>query len=412
VTVVEDVTVTDELPLTGIADGEQLAFARAVSRHFHEDDDDETLRPWLDDIDVERAFVVRDGDRIVANLGAYPVDLSVPGGALLPCAGITAVGVSQTHRRRGLLRRLMTRSLDDAVERGDAVAALWASESVIYPRFGYGVSAPTWWYRIDSRDVRFLDRVDDRLVREATPDEAVARFPAIYEQVRAVRPGGVGRTPSSWHLRLAVDPPSWRDGASSRRLVHVPDRGYASYRITGDERDALPAGRVRVTELMAVDAEAEQALWQHVTAIDLTTRVDVWPRPVDDPLPWLVEDRLRLHASDSAPLYTRLLDVPRCLASRTATMATGVTLHVHDADRDQTGTYRWDADPTGGACTRTDADPEVSLDAQTLAALWLGGSSATALRRARRVEEHVPGAVARLDALVASPTAPWTPWEF
>lgn len=403
---------SDDLSLTGIADGEQLAFARAVSRHFHEDEPDDDLRQWAPAIDLERALVIRDGDHIVANLGAHPVDISVPGGQLLSCAAITAVGVAQTHRRRGLLRRLMSRSLDDAVERGDPVAALYASESVIYPRFGFGVSATNLAYRIDTRALSFRDRVDDRLVEPATPEQAEASFPAIYHQVRASRPGGVGRAPASWRLRTVVDLPSWRNGATGRRLVHVPDRGYATYRIKDDWDGNLPSGAVRVGELVASDAEAEQALWQHVTSIDLTTTVHADPRPADDALPWQVDDRLRLRAAISSPLYTRLLDIPRCLAARTSTTGSGVTLHVHDDTRDQTGTYRWDADATGAACTRTDADAEVSLDVQALAALWLGGTSASALRRARRLVEHESGAVGRLDALARTDAAPWTPWEF
>lgn len=402
----------DDLVLTGIDDDERLAFGRAVTRHFHEDESDEDLGPWLPAIDLERALVIRDGDDIVANLGAHPVDISVPGGGRLPCPGITAVGVAQTHRRRGLLRRLMTRCLDDADERGDPVAALYASESPIYPRFGFGVSATNLAYRIDTRVLSFLDPVDDRLVEPATPKQASASFPAIYEQLRATRPGGVGRTDQGWRLLTEVDPPSWRNGATARRLVHVPDRGFATYRIKDDWDGSLPNGQVRVGTLVATDPEAEQALWQHLTSIDLTTMVHTDPRPVDDALPWQVSDRLRLKASISAPLYTALLDVPRCLGSRTSITGSGVTLHVHDAERDQTGTYRWDADQSGAACTRTDADAEVSLDIQALAALWLGGTSASALRRSRRLVEHVPGAAVRLDALAATSAAPWTPWEF
>ena len=403
---------SDDLPLRTLTEGEQLAFARAVVLHFHEDEDDEALQPYLPMIEPDRSYVVEDGDAIVANYAVDTADLSVPGGDLLPCAAVTAVGVSPTHRRRGLLRRMMDRALDDAVDRGEPVAALYASETPIYPRFGFGASAATWSYRIELDRLRFRDPVDDRLVRTATPDEAEASFPAIYEVTRASRGGGVGRKTSTWHAALAVDPPSWRDGASGRRLVHVPGRGYASYRLRSKSDGDLPAGEVLLRDLVAVDAEAEQALWQHVTTIDLMTRLVVWPRPADDAILWQVVDRLRLHATDASPLYTRLLDVPRCLSSRTSTTAAGVTLHVHDAARDQTGTYRWDADPTGSACTRSDATAEVSLDAETLAALWLGGNTASAMRRARRLEEHVPGAVARLDALVAVDAAPWTPWEF
>jgi predicted acetyltransferase len=404
--------VEPELRVTRLADGEQLDFARAVMRHFHEDQPDEVLGDYAPLADLDRSLVVRDGDAIVANFGVDVVDISLPGGEVLPCAGVTAVGVSQTHRRRGLLRRLMDQALDDAVERDEPVAALYASESAIYPRFGFGVSAPTVGYRVATSGLRFVDPVDPAVVRTATIDEAESSFPALARAARASRPGGVDRTAASWHLNLAVDPEAAREGATARRLVHVPGRGYATYRVKAAYRGGLPDGEVQVAELVALDPDAEQALWQHLTGIDLTTRVTAWPRPVDDALPWMVADRLRLHAHDGPPLYTRILDVPRCLGSRTSTVAGGVTLAVEDPSRDQTGTYRWDADPTGAACTPVDAPPEVTVPIDVLAALWLGGVPAGALHRARRLVEHQHGGVARLAQLVATSAAPWTPWEF
>lgn len=403
---------TEDLRLTTLEEGEQLAFARAVVRNFHEDESDDALAPYVPMVELDRSYVIREGDAIVANYGVDTTDLSVPGGELLPCAAVTAVGVSQTHRRRGLLRRMMDRALDDAVERGEPVAALYASESAIYPRFGFGQSALTWSYTAVLPRVRFRDPVDDRLVRAATLEQAEAEFPATYAAARAARGGGVGRTAAQWHAHVGSDPASWRGGASGRRLVHVPGRGYASYRLKPGTDVELPAGEVVVRELVAVDPEAEQALWQHVTSIDLMATLTTWPRPADDAVLWQVVDRLALRATDGSPLYTRLLDVARCLASRTSAVTEGATVHVVDASRDQGGTYRWDASPEGSACTRTDAAPEVTLPVETLASLWLGATTASALRRAGRLEEHVPGAAARLDAMTATGAAPWTPWEF
>src|SRR4029078_8522579 len=70
--------------------------------------------------------------------GGFPSPCCWPRGAL-PCAATTVVGVAPTHRRRGVLRSMMRAHLDDAHERGEPLAALWASEETIYGRFGYGV---------------------------------------------------------------------------------------------------------------------------------------------------------------------------------------------------------------------------------------------------------------------------------
>jgi predicted acetyltransferase len=402
------------LPLRRVRDDDDdlLAFVRAVTRHFHEDSSEEDLRHWVPVIRDCAAFVVEDGDRIVGNYANLDVDVSLPGGGRLSCAGVTAVGVSQTHRRRGVLRAMMRAGLDEAREREQPVAALYASESPIYPRFGFGLAAPMQGYRIDTPRLRFRDPVDPHLVVDLDPAHAAAEATAITTVVGDRRPGLVSRSPGEWRLSVELDPPSFRDGASARRLVQVPGRGLAIYRIKESFTGEVPTGEVRLSLLVATDGEAEQALWQHVTDIDLTTTVSTRLRPLDDALPWMVHDRLRLGAGECSPLYVRLLDVARCLASRTSSVSDGVVLEVHDHDRDQSGRYRWDVSPEGSACSRTDAEPDVTLTVEALAAVWLGGSSPSQLRSARRLEERTDGAVARLGRMTATSSAPWTPWEF
>lgn len=404
-----------QLPLTGVDAGEEAAFVAAVMRNFHEDaPDDGALRPWAERMDRDRALTVRDGDDIVANFLVDPGDVSLPGGGQLPCAAVTAVGVAQTHRRRGLLRRMMDAALDRAVAEGEPVAALYATESAIYPRFGFDVSAPLEALRAAADRVRFVDPVDDRLVQAASPEAAIATAETVYEQVRSARPGGVARDRAAWELALLEDPVSWREGATARRLVHVPGRGYAAYRVRARYRDDddTPDAEVRVQELVAADAEAEQALWQHVLSVDLARTTVAWPRPTDDALRWQVIDPLPLRIRSASSLYTRLLDVPVCLGARAVAVEGGVTLEVVDHDRDAGGRFRWEAGPDGASCVPTDRPADVRCSVRELSVLWLGGTSARTLARARRLDEDRPGGIERLDALTAWPLAPWTPWEF
>jgi predicted acetyltransferase len=404
----------DDLRPERLEHGEELVFSRAVIRHFHEDPPDEEIAPWVDllrDSDGYRAWVVRDGDDLVGNYGVYSMTMSVPGGSAVPCAGVTAVGVAQTARRRGLLRAMMSAALDEAVERGEPVAALFASEAAIYGRFGFGAAAPTVTHRID-RSAAFRDPVDPRLVRSASPQEAAASWPAIFDAMREQRGGCVSRDLAAWWMTVEIDPPAWRDGRSGRRLVHVPGRGYATYRIKKGGDGHLPAGEVQVGELVATDPEAEAALWQHVCDVDLTTTVRSSLRPPDDTLPQLLVDPLRARTTVADPLYVRLLDVAGAFAARSYDTADTLTLAVHDADRDQSGTYRLDAGPEGAQVDRVDGSPDLSMPVDVAASVWLGGVRATQLLAARRLEEHTAGAATRLDRLVAVERAPWTPFEF
>src|SRR5215210_4097016 len=95
--------------------------------------------------DSARAFTAADGDQLVASSAIVPFQMTVPGGAVLPMAGVTSVGVRPTHRRRGLLTAMMRTLLDDARQHAEPIAGLYASESVIYGRFGYGLAIEHHW---------------------------------------------------------------------------------------------------------------------------------------------------------------------------------------------------------------------------------------------------------------------------
>ena len=90
-------------------------------------------------VEPERTFAAFDDGRIVGCAGVISQRMVVPGGALAPSAGITLVGVLPTHRRRGILRELMERMSAQAIDRGDVVTTLFASEAAIYGRFGFAV---------------------------------------------------------------------------------------------------------------------------------------------------------------------------------------------------------------------------------------------------------------------------------
>ncbi len=390
-----------------------LEYARAVVTHFHEDETDEQLQPWLPELraDDYRAWVVRDRGDIVANYGAYGMDVSLPGAGTVPVAGVTAVGVSQFHRRRGLLTAMMTAALDEAVEAGEAAALLFASESAIYGRYGFGVVAPSVSHRI-SRPAPFRDPVDVRLVEPIAPGAALETWPGVYEDLRRQRAGAVSRNHAIWRRMLLEDPPAWRDGASARRLAQVPGRGYAMYRIKEGSDRGLPAGEVRVSELVATDPVAEAALWQHVCDIDLTTSIRAGLRPPDDVLPELLGDRLRAGSRVGPPLYARLLDVATAFRARSYAASGTLTFEVVDGTRDQSGTYRLEVEADAVEVHPTAAEPEVTMPVDVAASVWLGGVRATQLLAARRLTEHAPGAAARIDRLVAVDRAPWTPFEF
>ena len=388
-------------------------YGRAVNRHFYDSEADDDVRPWVEAFrSGYRAWWICDRERVVANLGVIETDVSLPGGARLPLAGITAVGVAQTMRRRGLLRALMQAALDEARTRGEPLAALFASESAIYGRFGFGPAVPHVAYRTDRSRLRFRDPVDVRLVEETTAEAAATTWPAIHERLRGQRGGSVGVTDGLWRMTVLEDPPGWRDGATARRLVEVPGRGYARYRVKEGGDWVASDGTVVLGELVATDPEAEAALWQHVCDIDLTTRTTTWLRPPDDALPHLVTDPFALRAFEGPPMYVRVLDVPRLLTTRAYATRGSATVEVIDPAGYAGGRWHLDVGTDGASCDPATRSPDLVLPVDALATVAFGGVRATTLLAARRLEERRPGAAAALDRLLAVDLAPWTTTEF
>jgi len=138
---------------------------------------------------LDRFLVAYDDGRPVGTTASFGFELTIPGG-FVPAAGVTWVTVLPSHRRRGIMRDFMRRQLEEVHERGEPVALLYASESAIYGRFGYGISAPN--VTLDAQTDRFAFRDDPGPVgsmRLMSFDEALELFPPVYDRVRREVPG-------------------------------------------------------------------------------------------------------------------------------------------------------------------------------------------------------------------------------
>ena len=72
--------------------------------------------------ELDRSFGAFDGNQLVGTISAYSFDLSVPGDRTLPMGGTTVVAVRPTHRRRGILRRMIEVHLDDVRRHAEPLA--------------------------------------------------------------------------------------------------------------------------------------------------------------------------------------------------------------------------------------------------------------------------------------------------
>lgn len=378
----------------------------------------EEVELWRELIDPARTIAVWDGSQCVAGTSTFPFRLSVPGGAVVPAAGVTGVGVMGTHRRRGILTSMMRRQLDDLRERGEALAVLTASEPAIYGRFGYGIATMALSAEIDTARVR-LDvppGTDEVRLRYVKVKDSLAACEALYARLVPGRPGMLARQPG-WDRFTTCDPESYRDGASALQCV-LAERdgelvGYARYRVASKSGPTGVDGTVAVHDLEAVDPAVSAALWRYLFGIDLTTTLKVKSRPIDDPFQHLVSDVRRCGVRLRDSLHVRLVEVGAALEARTYAAPVDVVLEVEDAFCPwNAGRWRLTGDAKGASCVRTDDPAELALSVRELGAAYLGGATLASLAGAGRVRELRPGALTEASTAFGSDLAPWLPHNF
>ncbi|WP_327008520.1 GNAT family N-acetyltransferase [Dactylosporangium sp. NBC_01737] len=375
------------------------AFARVIRAAFNVTGDPDPTDTIRTVIDPARYTLAEFDGQIVGTAGILTRDLAVPG-AVIPAAHVTAVAVSATHTRKGLLRRMMTEQLSNAPE---AIAVLWASEGRIYQRFGYGLASQNVTIRADRRElsIRGTAGAGTGTLRAAVPSDVLKELSEVYSRVLAGQPGWSSRD-DTWWAHLTSDPEKHREGFTATRAVLYENaagavEGFTRYRVRNEWDDNGPKGEVNVVELVAATPDAHAALWRFLLGVDLTRTVVKGLSSVDDPVFHLVEEPRRLGGKVGDGLWVRIVDLPRALTSRRYAAPVDVVLDVTDALLPaNAGRWRLRVG-AGGAlvnCTPTDAPADLSCDVLELGAAYLGGTKLGALAAAGRVQEHRPGAVA------------------
>lgn len=400
-----------------ITEKERPEFRRVMGLVFNFDPTEEGEPAFNSILEVERTICAFDGDRLVGTAGAFSLDMTVPGG-VLPVAGTTMVTVLTTHRRRGALRQMMRAHLDEAREHGDALAGLWASESSIYGRFGFGPAASMVESEIDRRHTAFrAPPLGTGSVRLVEPNEAKGLLPAVYEQTRLQRPGMYARSDVWWEYSTMRDPERSRNGATSYRYAVYEEsdepRGYVQYRAKEEwNDDGIPQGEVRVSDLQAIDLAATDALWRYVASVDLVQKISYWNLPVDDPLPWLLTEPRRLTGRISDSLWICPIDIPKALQGRHYSQPGRLVIEVRDEFNSwNNGSFLLETTGTETECAPTTAEPDVHLTAADLGSIYLGGVGARTLAAAGRVTGS-PEALAKTDGMFSWHPAPWCPEVF
>lgn len=388
-----------------------LVRTMGLAFHFDPPSDDH----FRNVLDFGRTFAGFDGSEMVSSVSAFPLQMTVPG-AVVPCGGTTIVSVAPTHRRRGVMRSMMRRHLDDVLDHEEPIAALWASDSAIYGRFGFGMAAVGYQVKVRRDHVTFHRSAPAPApVRLVDADEARILLPRFYDLIYASTPGFYARSPAWWEHRVLADEEHRRGGASAYRFAVVDGArgidGYVQYRAKDGWAEGHGAGEVRVSELFGSTPESWAGLWSYVLHQDLTAEISAERRSGQDPIFDLLAGVRRVGAKRSDSLWVRIMDVPRALTARAYSAPLDVVIEVRDPLGDCDGRYRLVASPEAVECQPTNAEPSISLDAEDLGGIYMGRSRLRNLSRIGRVGGD-QSVLAAADAAFTWDPQPWCPEVF
>lgn len=352
-----------------------------------------------------------DGDRCVGHAAGFRFETLVPGGARLATSGVTRVGVLGTHRRQGILRRMMIRLLEESVERGQVLASLRASETLIYQRFGYGLAGEAAEITVVPSAALPISATAAGTMRLLLPSEIIETVKPIYERA-ANRPGVLTRPEWMWkrYFATAIELGGDAEFVAVHTSADGADDGFVHYGVKWKtERFTPPQGVGEMFELWGTDPSVELALWEYICKIDLVREWFAEERPVDEIARLAVADRRgylsKWHWDEQ---WLRLIDVDAALTARSYAEATdAITVAVSDDMLPQNDGV-WEISSAGAK--RIGAEPgqaDLALGVGALAAAYLGGTKWSALAAAGSVDARTPGALAVADTLFAVPQAPF-----
>ncbi|MFJ2608098.1 GNAT family N-acetyltransferase [Streptomyces sp. NPDC091279] len=380
----------------------------------------EELAAYGEQFEPGRFLGAFDGGRCVATFRSFDQQVTAVGGRPVAADAVTGVTVSATHRRRGLLTRMMNGDLAAAKERGDTVATLIAAEYPIYGRFGFGPATGAARWNVDVRRAGLDPRAPvpsaGGRIDLVEPEGVLAVGPGLHERVRAAVPGVVSRDAWWWRTRtgvLRLDTQWTEPFHAVYRAADGTVDGLVTYDVDDTWGDAKqPHHTATVRGLLAATPDAERALWHYLCSIDWVTHVKSDLRAPDDLLPLLLPDpRAALATTLTDWLWVRILDVRAALEARTYEGEGSLVIEVADPAGLTGGRWLLDASTAGASCVPTTRSPELTLGVTELAMLWLGDESALRLAALGRVREERGGA-ARADALFRTSRRPWCPDQF
>jgi len=358
------------------------------------------------------AFV--DG-RMVTTFATIPFTARFNGVAA-KLGGVSAVGTRPEYRRQGLMGRIMRQAIAEMRDRGQFVAALWASQAAIYQRYGFALATHNMHYTWDPADIHFTAAApSEGTCQRYRPEDGMTIIRQVYTRFVEQRMLPLQRSDVLWtRAVLSTNPANGPNHIVVYTNAADEPQGYMVYTL----RRGKVAHASRPQELVIRDVgwltpEAYLALWNFIAKHDLVGRVHVRRLPVDDPTPVFVQEPRLLHAELHEGIWLRLTDVVGALEARGYAAAGRLIIEVGGDDIADWNNrvVQVETDGVTTQVTPSSRMPEIRLGIAALAALYSGKRTAYTLANWGLLRGDAP-AIATASQLFQPRYAPHCPDHF
>ena len=334
-------------------------------------------------------------NKIVGTGGADEFKITAPGGKNLNMAGIAYMGTAPTHKRRGIFTSMMNKLHEQAKERGDVLAGLWASQSVLYSRFGYGLGTLREDWSIETHSTKLIQENETNIQLEFVEKEiAKKELFKIYDEFRKKQNGSTDRTEEYWNYILYENENSKYNKSGMSGLFFVvayknkQPSGYAFYNFNKESGIAHEddKGELIVHELIAVDKETNISLWNFIFGIELVEKVTINRRAPHDPLYFLLENPRQLERMTIDGLWVRILDPIKFLEARKYNHEGRINLEITGQNQsDIEGVYEIDTNGETSIVKKVNSSPDISMRPSDLSSCFFGAITPFELVNSRNI---------------------------
>ena len=370
-----------------------------------------TTTPEVSRIPPKFTLCAFEDGKLATAYAAWPLTMRFNGEGV-PVAGVTAVGTLPIYRRRGYLRKVITKHLALLHEQGErAIAILWAAWAAIYQRYGYAVVSTRNSYDVAPRYLEFsLPQPVTGTFREISDDE-LALLDDLYQKFIADRTGYIHRGHARWEFGQLAPPPA---GSSLTKVVYQEadePLGYVIYTQESMEGPGHP--RLTIRDLTWLTVPAYRAVWNYLANMDEVGTI-IWRLlPTDDPLPHLLLEPRMLNITSGNGIMGRIIDVERALPQRSYLEEGTLTFEITDSLCPwNQGRWKLEASTEGSLISRAREEPQLVMPISTLAMLVFGQVSASEAARMGRLDVNEDSALSMWDKVMRTKYRPFCDDDF